>query len=120
HPLTEGEKEMFSRGLLDFIEEGRRLLKCRHPNVVEVEDFFEEHGTAYLVMEYVDGETVGEHLKKGALDGPQLVKLMLPVLDALKVVHNNGLLHRDLTPNNIILRGGDLASPVLIDFGAAR
>jgi len=120
-PLSEDEQEMFDRGLADFIEEGRRLLKCRHPNVVQVEDFFEEYGTAYLVMECVEGETLSQHVaREGALSARQLVTVLLPVLDALQVVHDNELLHRDLTPNNIMLRGGDLASPVLIDFGAAR
>jgi serine/threonine protein kinase len=119
--LSEDEQEMFGRGLEDFIEEGRRLIKCRHPNVVQVEDFFEEYGTAYLVMECVEGTTLGQRIgKDGALDAPQLVSVLLPVLDALKVVHDAGLLHRDLTPSNIMLRGGELTSPVLIDFGAAR
>jgi len=120
-PLSEDEQEMFDRGLSDFIEEGRRLIQCRHPNVVQVDDFFEEYGTAYLVMECVEGDTLGRRIgKQGVLEPSELVTLLLPVLDALKVVHDSGLLHRDLTPNNIMLRGGELTSPVLIDFGAAR
>ena len=105
HPITPDDAEFFERGLADFIEEGRRLVQCRHPNVVQVEDHFEQYGTAYLVMEFVEGGTLYDYLlDKGSLDAPSLIQMTNPLLDALDTVHAQGLLHRDLTPNNIIDR----------------
>ena len=120
HPISSDDAEFFDNGLADFWGEGLRLTSCQHSNIVKVEDHFRENGSAYLVMEYIEGPTLYDYLlNAGSLDLADCIKLMRPILDALRVVHSQGLLHRDLTPNNIILRDG-IADPVLIDFGAAR
>jgi hypothetical protein len=121
HPLTADDRPLFERGIKDFLDEGHRLQICEHKHVVKVEDFFNQNGTGYLVMEYIPGETLSAYLKRvGTLDGDQLMLIMRPALEALAAVHSHGLLHRDLSPSNIMLRGGALDDPVLIDFGAAR
>jgi len=111
----------FKYGLDEFVREARALDRLEHPNLVRVRAFFQESGTAYLVMEYVDGPTLADHLqKKGRLTVDELDRLLHPLLHALNYVHQNGFLHRDIKPDNIILRAGLVDDPVLIDFGAAR
>ena len=81
---------------------------------------FEAHGTAYIVMEYAEGETLSAHLeRKGSLSEAELKAILYPLLDGLAVVHGADFLHRDIKPGNIVLRDVD-GSPVLLDFGAAR
>ena len=82
--------------------------------------FFEAHGTAYIVMEYAEGETLAAFLeRKGKLKESELKAILSPLLDGLEVVHGADFLHRDIKPGNIIIRGED-SSPVLLDFGSAR
>ncbi len=108
------------RGALDaFLDEARTLAQFNHPGIVNVLDVFEENFTAYLVMEYLEGETLGGRIEsRGALPVAEIRSLALAVADALRVVHNAGLLHRDLKPDNIFLTKDGRA--VLIDFGSAR
>ena len=103
-----------------FIQEGRSLARCSHPNVVGVADVFEANGTAYMVLNYEDGASF-----KNWLDGlkrpptqAEIDRLLAPLLDALDFVHGQGLLHRDIAPDNIMIRTD--GTPCLIDFGAAR
>ena len=110
----------FAWGLDDFLEEARRLAQFNHPNIVRVHHFFQAHGTAYIVMEYAEGETLSEFLQsRGTLNEEKLKGILYPILDGLEVVHGADFLHRDIKPGNIIIRDED-DSPVLIDFGAAR
>ncbi|KEF34348.1 hypothetical protein RDMS_08085 [Deinococcus sp. RL] len=103
----------------DFTEEGRILARFSHPDIVRVMDLFEEAGTAYLVMEFLEGETLGSRIERGGALPPGEVEAMARrVLGALGLVHGAGLLHRDLKPDNILLEKGGRV--VLIDFGAAR
>ena len=88
--------------------------------IIKVYRFFEAHGTAYIVMEYAEGETLSAYLeRKGTLSETELKGILYPLLDGLEVVHGADFLHRDIKPGNIVLRGAD-GSPVLLDFGAAR
>ena len=109
----------FLWGLRRFAEEARSLARFRHPSIVAVYGYFTAHGTGYLVMEYVEGESLGEMLRRnGTLAEADIGQSVLPVLAGLDEVHRAGLLHRDIKPSNIVLRND--GTPVLIDFGAAR
>lgn len=111
----------YESGLERFLDEGRTVRKLRHHvNIVRVENLFPANGTAYLVMEYLDGVTLLDYLKRkgGRIDWETLMRVMMPVLDALREVHANSFLHRDISPDNIyLLRSGVVK---VIDFGAAR
>lgn len=103
-----------------FKKEARRLRKLKNEHIVKVHDLFEENGTAYYVMDYVDGENLAERLKRtGRSMTESEVRLILPqILDALKAVHDAGIWHLDLKPANILLeKGGNVK---LIDFGASK
>ena len=110
----------FQWGLDRFIDEARILARFQHPNIVRVHHFFEANRTAYIVMEYAEGETLSAYLnRRGALTESELKAILHPILDGLEVVHRADFLHRDIKPGNIIIRDED-DSPVLLDFGAAR
>ncbi|HLO85534.1 MAG TPA: protein kinase [Nostocaceae cyanobacterium] len=111
----------FSKFERQFQDEARRLATCVHPNIVRVSDFFVEDGLPYMVMEYIPGETLGEAFVLPSIPIPEAtaVHYIRQIGAALQVVHNNGLLHRDIKPDNIILRQGT-QEVVLIDFGIAR
>ena len=110
----------FQWGLERFLDEARILARLQHPNIVRVHHFFEAHSTAYIAMDYVEGEDLSAHLtRKGTLSEDELKAILYPLLSALEVVHRADFLHRDIKPGNIILRTED-SSPVLLDFGAAR
>lgn len=116
---SEADQPAFEWGLRCFLNEARVLAKFRHPNVVQVHRLFEAQNTAYIVLEHVQGQTLGEYL--GAhpdLDQRGIESFLLPLLDGLAQVHAAGVLHRDLKPENVLIRAD--GSPVLIDFGAAR
>lgn len=103
-----------------FKKEARRLRKLQNEHIVKVHDMFDENGTAYYVMDYVDGENLSERLKRtGKPMSEQEVCAILPqILDALKAVHNEGFCHLDIKPSNIMLdKGGKIK---LIDFGASK
>jgi len=111
----------FTKFERQFQDEARRLATCIHPNIVRVSDFFVEAGLPYMVMEYIRGETLSEAfvLPGIPLPEPTAIHYIRQIGAALEVVHNNGLLHRDVKPDNIILRQGT-QEVVLIDFGIAR
>ena len=110
----------FQWGLERFLDEARTLARFDHRHIIKVHRFFEAHGTAYIVMEYAEGETLSAYLeRKGTLKEAELKGILYPLLDGLEVVHGADFLHRDIKPGNIVLRDTD-GSPVLLDFGAAR
>ena len=110
----------FEWGLERFLDEARVLARFHHPNIIGVYRFFEAHGTAYIVMEYAEGETLSQVLRrKKTLNEADLKAILFPILDGLELVHGADFLHRDVKPGNIIIRDED-GSPVLLDFGAAR
>ena len=119
-PQTSQAASDFQWGLERFLDEARTLARFQHPNIVRVHHFFEAHSTAYIAMDYVEGETLSAHLeRKGTLSEAELTDVLYPLLNALEVVHQADFLHRDIKPGNIVLRDSD-GSPVLLDFGAAR
>lgn len=103
-----------------FMREARSLAKLRHPNIVGVHRAFEENETAYMAIDLIDGRDLFDLLDEHAsLLSPARVKdILLQLLDAIEKVHQAGLLHRDISPDNIIIE--KTGTPVLIDFGAAR
>ncbi|MEM7580650.1 MAG: serine/threonine-protein kinase, partial [Cyanobacteria bacterium P01_A01_bin.80] len=111
----------FAKFESQFQDEARRLASCAHPNIVRVSDFFIESGFPYMVMEYIPGETLGEAFVMPGIPLPeeQAIHYINQVGAALGAVHQNGLLHRDVKPDNIILRQ-NTNEVILIDFGIAR
>ncbi|MFN6483729.1 MULTISPECIES: serine/threonine protein kinase [unclassified Nostoc] len=111
----------FAKFERQFQDEARRLATCIHPNIVRVSDFFVEGGLPYMVMEYIPGETLGDAFVLPGITLPEATAIhyIRQIGAALQVVHNNGLLHRDVKPDNIILRQGT-QEVILIDFGIAR
>ncbi|WP_127563043.1 serine/threonine-protein kinase [Nioella ostreopsis] len=126
HAKSTGEKSDFDWGLNSFLAEARTVARFDHPNIVRVLRFFEQHGTAYIVLDYVPGDTLSQALAlSGTLKFTELSEILDGVLDGLQALHESGVLHRDIKPGNIILREArgpfyDRKQPVLIDFGAAR
>jgi serine/threonine protein kinase len=118
-PRSSDEAETFGWGKLRFLDESRTLASFRHPNIVRVMRFFEANGSAYMVMEFVEGAPLPVWIEsRRPLSEAQVAALTAPLLDGLELVHNTGFLHRDIKPGNIYVREGD--SPVLLDFGSAR
>ena len=117
-PKREQERP-YAWGLREFLKEAQMLAGFRNPSIVEVHKFFEDHGTAYIVMEYFEGQTLSAlYEAEETLSEDRLRGLLAPILAALEDVHYADWLHRDIKPGNIMLR--DANTPVLIDFGAAR
>lgn len=102
-----------------FVDEAKALCHLEHKGIVRVSDVFEENGTAYFVMDYIDGCSLGDIIKKqGTLPEAKALKYIHQVCDALRVVHDHNRLHLDIKPANIMIDHNDNA--VLIDFGASK
>jgi serine/threonine protein kinase len=117
-----GEKgEAFKLGLEKFYDEAKTIAKFNgHPNIINVQEFFYENNTAYFVMEYIEGIDLKKYVaeKGGRLSEEEILKIVLPLMDSLMIVHSIGVLHRDISPDNIyIAKDGTVK---LLDFGAAR
>lgn len=113
--------EAISKWKSNFIREARTLAKCSHlSGIVGVKDFFEENGTAYIAMEYLEGMTLKTYAKScgGRVEVSHLLNCLEPVMASLAKVHDSGLIHRDISPDNIMLL--ENGSMKLLDFGAAR
>lgn len=113
--------KFFRDGVRKMLDEGNRLSKfTNNENIVDVYDCFEENNTAYIVMEYLDGKDLKKYLEEngGRLAPEKAVEIIMPVLNALEDMHDEKLIHRDISPDNIFLckKGG----VKLLDFGSAR
>lgn len=115
------EGEYFKRGKENFLKEAKSIAMFAGENsIVDVRDFFTENDTAYIIMEYLDGVTLSKKIKtEGLYDPVKLFTLMLPIMSSLDKMHRSGIIHRDISPDNIMLlkENGCLK---LMDFGAAR
>jgi len=118
--IAEENLAAFRYGMKCFFEEGKSLAGLSHNNVVRVLNFFRANETVYLVMRYEHGRTLQEHIqhRRGGIKEDFLRRVFTLLLNGLREVHTNKLLHLDLKPTNIYIRND--GSPVLIDFGAAR
>lgn len=115
------KKKEFEYGLIRFIDEARNMTKFNaHKNIVNVYEYFEENNTAYIVMEFLDGQTLGEYMEEngGKLSLDRSLEIILHLCNALKDVHENGIIHRDISPDNVFMCSDSTIK--LIDFGAAR
>ena len=124
-----GEKSVtYKQGLKKYVAEAQNVSQFSEiPGVVSVKDFFYANETAYIVMEYIDGISLKDYLKEkgGSLTEEETLRIMKPVLEALVQVHKSGIIHRDISPDNIMLTfegsgHSKIKSVKLIDFGAAR
>ena len=118
---TRGSSQnFFEQGKRYFLDEARTLAKFRHEHIVRVLNLFEQFNTAYMVLEFEEGQSLKSWLRTLGHRPSQreLDDILVPLLGALEAVHAKGMFHRDIAPDNIIIRPG--GKPVLIDFGAAR
>ena len=118
-PTSPTDQTDYKWGLERFLDEARTLARFDHPHLNKVYRFFETNGTAYLVLEYVEGQTLSHLLSTHpTLPDTHLQRIIADISSGLEEVHAAGYVHRDIKPSNIMLRGD--GSAVLLDFGAAR
>ena len=120
-PFTGSQGDFFFQGREKFINEAKTLAKFFSlPGIVSVKDYFQENGTAYISMEYIDGETLKDYLAKmgGKLPVAQVFDMIKPVISSLAEIHKAGIIHRDISPDNIMISKEGYMK--LLDFGAAR
>ena len=116
---TQGQSALVERLRKKFIEEAKAIYGMSHPSIVRVWDVFEENGTAYYVMDYIDGPSLSDKLKRnGALAERAALRYIRQTADALQYVHGQNRLHLDVKPGNIMVNGNDEA--ILIDFGVSK
>jgi serine/threonine protein kinase len=119
HPMTDGHSDLYDWGLERFLSEARTLARFSHKAIIKVNSVFEQNNTAYMVMEYEEGDDLVIVFEKHKpFTQEQLLKLFLPIIEGLALVHDAGFIHRDIKPANIYVRHD--GSPVLLDFGSAR
>jgi serine/threonine protein kinase len=120
HTSDDKSAEQFSHGRRMFFQEANALAAIKHPNIINVVNFFRANDTVYMVMEFVKGINLQDYIRrhKGGLSEKFLYHVFVPLLDGLKLLHSKGLLHMDIKPGNIHLRPG--GNPVLLDFGAVH
>ena len=116
---TQSKKGLIDKLKRKFVEEAKMLYRMQHTGIVRVFDIFEENGTAYFVMDYIDGSSLSEIVnKEGPLSEARAVRYIRQVAEALKYVHERDRLHLDIKPGNIMINQEDQA--ILIDFGASK
>ena len=117
---NDANKELFASQLEKFRKEARRIRSLKNDHIVRVHDLFDENGTAYYVMDYVDGESLAERMRRlqRPLTESEVMKLYPQMLDALQTVHREGILHLDLKPGNMMIDARGVVR--LIDFGASK
>ena len=115
-----GSKEIYQKALQSFLKEARILVTLNLPGIVDVHDCFEENNTVYLVMDYIQGGDLKAYINNrgGKISEEETLKLLHPVIESLQEVHQQNIIHRDISPDNILLnKKGEV---ILVDFGAAR
>lgn len=117
---SQSQKNFFDKGKERFLNEAKNIAKfVGEPGIVSIREYFEANNTAYIIMEYLDGINLSRYIKQnGRMPAKTIFNLMLPIMDSLKRVHDAGIIHRDISPDNIMLmKNGTLK---LMDFGSAR
>lgn len=112
------KKEFFAQYRERFLQEAQTLASFSHPNIVKVRTAFKANDTAYMVMDYEQGEVLKPFAKRNKLTEAHIKSIFIPVIEGLEAVHSRNFIHRDIKPDNILIRKD--RSPVLLDFGSAR
>lgn len=117
---TTGNREIVERFKQKFIKEAKTIFMLNHPNIVRIHDVFEENGTAYYVMEYIEGESLGDMVKRrGAIPEAEALDYVKDVASALEYIHSKNINHLDIKPGNLMKRKED-GRIIVIDFGVAK
>ena len=117
---TSGNREIVERSKQKFIKEARTIFSLNHPNIVRILDVFEENGTAYYVMEYIDGESLGDMVKRrGGISEAEALGYVKDVASALEYIHSKNINHLDIKPGNL-MKGNEDGRIIVIDFGVAK
>ena len=117
---TSGNREIVERFKQKFIKEARTIFSLNHPNIVRILDVFEENGTAYYVMDYIEGESLGDMVKRrGAIPEAEALGYVKDAASALEYIHSKNINHLDIKPGNLMKRKED-GSIIVIDFGVAK
>ena len=115
-----GNREIVERFKLKFVKEARTIFRLNHPNIVRIHDVFEENGTAYYVMEYIEGESLGDMVKRrGAIPEAEALGYVKDAARALEYIHSKNINHLDIKPGNLMKRKED-GRIIVIDFGVAK
>ena len=118
-PKATDHEQLYQWGLDRFVKEARNLVRFRHPNIVRVSALFQENNTAYMVMDFEEGQSLRDYVREPEhRTEANLKALIKPIALGLSEVHRQGFIHRDIKPSNLLVR--DSGSPVLLDFGSAR
>lgn len=117
---SKGSAETMERYKDKFVKEARTIARLDHPNIIHIHDVFTENNTAYYVMEYIDGESLNDVVKRrGALREPEAIMYIRAAAEAIAYIHERSIMHLDIKPANIMLRKKDNRA-ILIDFGLAK
>ncbi|MGN1168345.1 MAG: serine/threonine protein kinase [Lachnospiraceae bacterium] len=118
--LSGDKKEQYKERLQRFLMEAQSVAQFgKAKDIVNVYDFFEENGTAYIIMEYIDGVLLKDYLdKQGPMEPEAALSVIMPIIDAVKKIHSKGIIHRDVSPDNIFIASEDTIK--IFDFGAAQ
>ena len=115
-----GNREIVDRFKLKFVKEARTIFRLNHPNIVRIHDVFEENGTAYYVMDYIEGESLGDMVKRrGAIPEAEALGYVKDAASALEYIHSKNINHLDIKPSNLMKRKED-GRIIVIDFGVAK
>ena len=118
--VTRGKESFFQKGVQRFLEEAKNVATFgEEDGIVDIVDYFQANNTAYMVMEYLEGETLKQYIeRRGLFPVNQIISLMIPLMRSLAAVHSQGVVHRDISPDNIMYHR--LKKLKLMDFGSAR
>ena len=118
--VTRSNEESFGKGVIRFLEEAQSVAAFSNEDgIVDVLDYFQENNTAYIVMEYLDGQTLQTTIERqGTFSFDRILSLMTPVMKSLNAMHRQGVIHRDLSPDNIMYTKNGVLK--VMDFGSAR
>ena len=117
---TSGNREIVERFKQKFIKEAKTIFRLNHPNIVRIHDVFEENDTAYYVMDYIEGESLGDMVKRrGAIPEAEALGYVKDAASALEYIHSKNINHLDIKPSNLVLRHDD-GKLLVIDFGVAK